>query len=206
MAEPWPDAGVDLDLFDPALDYSDHERIREYLKQLPDISSRLRWLERFFIEFQRQHPDWRNYQIARNTNRRAYFAWELRKICEQERDYWQKIADLEAKSQTVEVAEPEDSPGSEGFTTARGVMLLYYLMLAANDGQAINKSALGRLLTFFTGQKPDTTKSYWQNPIGKRGKDGSVTEATKENRAIVRGILEDLGLSRAIDLLDKDAK
>ncbi len=104
----------------------------------------------------------------------------------------------------IEKTEPDDSP-TEEFTTSRKVMLLYYLVVAANEGRAINKSALGRLLERLTGQKPSSTKRYWQNPTGKMGKHDEETEETRNNRAAVRAVLEDLGLPTAVDLLDREA-
>jgi len=187
--EAWPGAGIDIDLFDPALDRSDHEKIRRHLKQLPDTAARLQWLERFFIEFEYQHPDWRNYRTTRNTNRRADFAWELRKACEEEHNYWQAIAKTEAAGQPAqetaanspapnEQAADEQAPGK--WTNEQAAVALYALLRAADLPEKHNKMAVARFAHLLTGRSQDKMRKAGYEAAGCTFSDDAAKAVVEE--------------------------
>lgn len=190
--EAWPGAGIDF----PFEELQDHEvdRVFAYLESIESDEDKLKWIDRFFIECEYHevyylHPD--NWKLV-NT-------WKLRGRCEKLKTRIEQIAKLQAASKPTEEAKDDAD-------TARRAMALYYLSLAANDGNTINKSALGRLLCFFTGQTPSGVKDYAQKPIGKRDENKNWMPKSKADREVVRALLADLGAMKAIDLMDRDEK
>jgi hypothetical protein len=100
----------------------------------------------------------------------------------------------------VEDTHADDTPGAGEATTARQVMAVYYLLLAAGAGRDLTKEELGRFMEFLTGKKASTTKRYWLNPTGKPDKQGNTTKTTRENKAFVLEFFKAFGAERAVGL------
>ncbi len=156
--EAWPGAGIDIDLFDPALDRSDHEKIRRHLKQLPDTAARLQWLERFFIEFEYQHPDWRNYR----TTRAGQLAQET-------------AANSPAPN---EQAADEQAPGK--WTNEQAAVALYALLRAADLPEKHNKMAVARFAHLLTGRSQDKMRKAGYEAAGCTFSDDAAKAVVEE--------------------------
>lgn len=198
--EAWPGAGFSYDLKkinDPIYNDPDtaqrqasilFDQIEEQANKLPDTGARVRYYELAAAEIHfASGMRELDYGDASFTARAVY------KKCLSAKELQVLRAKHEADSQQT-----AGSSDSGAVTTARRVMALYYLVLAANGGETVNQSALGRLLEFMTGQQPPSTKRHWQNPLGAGRKED------QKNRDIVRHLLLDLRLTGAVELMDKD--
>jgi hypothetical protein len=184
--EVWDGAGFYFDLKN--IKDSDFELIEQQANKLSDHQAKIGFYKRAMAEI--HHASGMRQWDYGGSSLEARTVWNRCKSAIQREE---EIAELAAASQQT-----ENSADSGDFTTACRVMALYYLLLAANDGRAVNQSALGRLLEFMTGQKCSSTKRYWQHPLGGGGK------ASQKNRDIVRNLLLNLELTQAVEWMDKD--
>lgn len=200
--EAWPGAGIDFEFEYPQ--EIEIDRVVRYVEGLPNDETKLRWITRYFIECEyRGLSESSNAAAASLLRKLSALKKRIEAIAEMENAAAGGMSTPTTRLIKHGRAQPEEFEANEA-DTAQRVMVLYYLALAATDGEMINKSALGRLLRFFTGQKPDSTKDHWQNPAGKKTDNDKWTPKSKSDREAVKALLTDLGATKAIELMNRE--
>ncbi len=219
--EAWRGAGFKL----AEVSEADFVKVEEHLEALPDTKEKIQCLQNLICDLEYAYSDIeeRNMRAltkalagggSRSQSREAepkseaFRFWSkcqraLKKLTRLEKDlaYWEKQAEREKATVSVEDETAKPSDGKQSGSLARRVWIMMFLLEAANMGNEANNIEIARLIQFLGGGNLDNIRHLVGNPFYKRTKQKALIDLNS-----IRTYFEKLGLDDILRKIDQKTK
>lgn len=172
----------------------DFERVKDWLRQIPDAREKLKFLYEIKTEFEQSRPS-----IESFSNIRSDIKLHFARNCDLEIEKIERLAALEQEEGRLQNSGSKERRDSDkSGTRYQNLLAIHYLLLYAKASCHNTKKAA--FASFLTGYSENTFRQQWSN-IHQKDERNKTWESDMRT---VRDHFAALGLTEVVALIDND--